>query len=64
MSHMHGLNIQAHNVNFYIFPCSTNIRKNFIVNIGSKLWNSLSNICRKSSIFKKTLRNNLFLGYD
>ena len=37
---------------------STNIRKNFIVNIGSKFWNNLSNICRESktlSIFKKTV---------
>ena len=52
---VHGLNIRAHNLNFYIFPCSTNIRKNVIVNIGSKLWNNLSNISRESktlSIFK------------
>ena len=60
---LHELNARAHNLNFYIFPCSTNIRKNFIVNIGSKLWNNLSNIFGESkplSICKKTLRNNLF----
>ena len=64
---VHGLNTQAHNLNFYIFPCSTNISKNFIVNIGSKLWNNLSNICHESKtlgIFKNSLCNNLFLGYD
>ena len=62
---VHGLN--THNLNFYIFPCSTNIRKNFIVKIGSKLWNNLSNIFRDSKtlcIFKKALHNNLFWGYD
>ena len=56
---VHELNTLPHNLNFYIFSCNSNFRKNFIVNIGSKLWNNLSNIFHENKtlsrpIFKKT----------
>jgi hypothetical protein len=63
----------AHNVctrsalyNFYVYPCRTNIRRNFVANHGVQLWNLLPTAfreCMSLCVFKKLIRKHILSTY-
>jgi hypothetical protein len=53
--------------NFFVFPCRTNVRKNFAVNRGVTLWNGLDRDIKtviSYCIFKRMLKTKLFDAYN
>ena len=60
---VHCINTRLARLHFFMFPCHTNIRRNFIVMKGPTLWTSLSVIIRESCsllIFNRNLRNDIY----
>jgi hypothetical protein len=63
----------AHNVctrsalyNFYVYPCRTNIRRNFVANHGVQLWNLLPAAfpeCMSLCVFSKLIRKHILSTY-
>ena len=54
------------NISFYILPCCSKVRKNFIVNRESKLWNSLESSvrnCKSLNAFKRCVKDMIFANY-
>ena len=63
---VHNFSTRSSSFNFYVYPC-INIRKNFAVNKGVSVWNSLPIANRKCSsinVFKKVIRNNILFSYN
>lgn len=66
VSNVHSVCTRVCKINFYMPTCSTNVRRNFITNVGVGLWNALTIASRESStlsIFKSVLRNDMFSAY-
>jgi hypothetical protein len=52
--------------NFYVYPCRTNIRRNFVANHGVQLWNLLPAAfreCMSLCVFKKLIRKHILSTY-
>ena len=64
---VHNFSTRSSLFNFYVYPCRINVRKNFVDNKGTSLWNSLPIANRKGSsisVFKKVIRNNILSSYN
>ena len=52
---VHNFSTISSSFKFYVYPCRINIRKNFVVNKGVSLWNSLpiaNHKCSSINVFK------------
>ena len=65
-SNIHNRLTRHANISFYIFPCCSKVRKDFIVNRRSTLWNSLEScvrICKSLNVFKHCAKDMIFANY-
>ena len=66
VNYVHLRQTRSCNVNFYVPYCRLNIRTNFIVCHGVKLWNELFIVLHQSSslsLFKKNIISTIFANY-
>ena len=64
LSDIHNRLTRHANISFYILPCCSKIRKDFIVNRGSTLWNSLESCicnCKSLNVFKRCVKDMILL---
>ena len=65
-SNVHNILTRHAPVSFYVLPCRTELRRDFIVNRGSVSWNSLSSnfrLCNRLIFFKQLVKNMIFVKY-